>query len=108
MVGENHGDHGEAEKGLRAQVHHVSNPIHLNFNRHRDLLFHFFSGMSRPLSDDLNPGGSDVGISFHRQAMERDDSPNKQGDPEAQHEPLFSKGKIDDALNHRYFSASTV
>ena len=48
------------------QVGRVGDAVQVDFQRNRDLLFHFLSSVTGPLGDDLDVGIGDVGISLNR------------------------------------------
>lgn len=89
-------------------MRHVRHAIQLHFERHRNLLLHFFGGMPRPLADDLRVGVSDIGIGFDREVMKRDDAPDEHNQRHAQHQDALTKRKIDEAANHSLASAIAV
>ena len=49
----------------------VRDAVHLQFNGHGDETFHLLGGLSRPLRDDLDHGRGKIGISIHREPVER-------------------------------------
>jgi hypothetical protein len=52
----------------------VRNPVHLDFNRYRDLLLNLFCRAARPLRNHLDPCVSDVRIGFDGKPLKRDDA----------------------------------
>src|SRR5580765_7712449 len=82
----------------------VWNPVHLNFQGNGDLLFDFFCGASGPLRDYLYPSVGNVGISFDRELLERDDAPQKQKRRHAQHDEAIIERALDQQADH-YCSA---
>ena len=99
-VVEDHDHERQAEDGLGAQKGHVRHSGHLNFDRNRDLLFHFFGGASRPLRNDRHVVVGDIGIGFHRQIVKRDGSPAEQQDGNGQHYKLVVQRKVYESANH--------
>ena len=67
-VVEDHDHERQAENGLGAQIGHVRHAGHLNFDRNRDLLFHFLCRPARPLRNHLNVVVGHVGIRLHGEA----------------------------------------
>src|SRR6516164_1265347 len=78
----------------------MRNAVHLDFDRDRNLLFHFFCGTPRPLGDDLNPRVRNVRISLHGQFLECNRSPNKKKQSEAQDNETVVEREIDKLANH--------
>src|SRR5579859_7053767 len=78
----------------------MRNPVHLDLDGNRYLLFNFFRRASGPLRNHLNPGIGDVGISLDRQAVERDHAPNEKQKPDAQHHEAILEGKGDERVDH--------
>ena len=73
---------------------------HLNFDRYRHLLFHFFGGTSRPLGNHGHVVIRDVGVSLHRQIVERDGSPTEQQDGYGQHNEFVVEREVNERANH--------
>src|ERR1700691_4983808 len=79
---------------------HVRDAGHLDFNRHRDLLLHFFRSASRPLRNHLDVVVGYIGVRLDWQIMERDSAPDKQQDGNRQdHEPVV-QSKINQTTDH--------
>src|SRR5271165_5684236 len=78
---------------------------HLNFDRNGYLLFYFFGGTSRPLSDDRHIVVGDIRIGLDWQIVKRHRPPSEQQDSNRQHHKPVVKGKVDQGANH---CASTV
>ena len=102
-VVEDHDHERQAENGLGAQKGHVRHSGHLNFDRNRDLLFHFFGGTARPLGNDRHIVVGDIGIGLHRQVVKRDGPPAEQQDGNGQHHKLVVKRKVYKSANHLLF-----
>ncbi len=77
----------------------MGDPVHLHFDRDRDLLFSLLGRSARPLGDDLHPVVRHVGVGFDGQRLKRNNAPPEQQDPECQDQELLPQGKVDDALN---------
>src|SRR5215472_3226622 len=74
--------------------------VHLDFDRHRDLLFHFLRRSTGPLRNHLNPRIRHIGISFHGQLFERDRPPRKQQQSQAHHNEAIVEREGDQCANH--------
>ena len=100
VVIEDHLDVRKTGQRERAQMLHVGDAGHLNFDGDGDLLLYFFRRAPRPLCDHLNIVVGNIGIRFDRQVMERDGAPDKQQDGDCQdHEPVVQR-KINQTTNH--------
>src|SRR5579871_2940698 len=69
---------GESEERGGAQMFEMRDAVHHDLDGNSDLLFHFFSGASGPLGDDLDVIVGDVGVGFDRQIVKRSCAPNEQ------------------------------
>ena len=74
--------------------------VHLDLNGNRDLLLDLLRCSPRPLRNDLHPGIRDIWISFDRQAVKGDHSPNKEENRHAQDNEAAIQSEIDDGANH--------
>ncbi len=70
FIVENEHQAGEAEQRCGAQVFQVRDAVHHDFDGDGNLLFHFFSGVARPLRDDLHIVVGYVGVGLDRQIVE--------------------------------------
>ena len=68
---------GESEQRERAQMHHVRDAVHDDFEWNRDLLFNLLRRNSRPLRNHLNVVVRHVGVGLNRKITESDDAPGK-------------------------------
>src|ERR1700733_7208747 len=73
---------------------------HLNFDRNRHLLFHFFGGTSRPLGNDRHIVVGDIGIGLYGQIVKRDSPPAEQQDGNGENHKPVVKGKVNQSANH--------
>src|SRR5271169_5336978 len=83
----------------------VRHSVHLNFDRHGDLLFYLFRRAARPLRDDLYVVVRYVGISFDREVVKRIGAPNKQKTRHHHNDEAVLQGEFDEATNHRLILA---
>ncbi len=77
IVVEDHLDVGKTGQRKGAQMLHVRNAGHLDFNGYRDLLLHLFGRAPRPLRNHLDVVVGHVRISFDRQIVKRDGAPDE-------------------------------
>ena len=100
IVVEDQGDAGKPEHRFRAQTGEMRNSVHHDFDRNRDLLFHFFRRAAGPLRDDVDVVVRHVGIRLDRQIGERNGAPDQQEDGPQQHQKPVVQREIDDGPNH--------
>ena len=71
----------------------VGDAVQFYFERNCDLLFDFFGGVSRPLSDDLRVSIGHVGIGFDGQSVKRDDAPDEEDERTSRTRRGFARAK---------------
>ena len=81
VVVEDHGDAGEAGERGGAQVGHVGDARHADFEGDGDLLLDVFGGAAGPLGDDVDVVVGDVGIGLDGEVVKGDDAPAEQAGP---------------------------
>src|SRR5579871_365009 len=91
---------GKPEQRERTEMNHVGHSVHGDFERDGDLLFDLFRRNPRPLRDDFDIVVGDIGISFNRQVMERDDSGRKDQNRKTQNKQAIVEREIDDPAYH--------
>ena len=83
-----------------AQMLHVRDARHLDFERDRDLLLDLFGRAAGPLGDDVDVVVGYIRIGLDRQIVERDGAPDKQQDGRRQDHESVVKRKIDQIPDH--------
>src|ERR1019366_8705767 len=76
------------------------NPVHLNLDRNRNLLFHLFCCPARPLRNDRHIVVRDFGVSLDRQVVKRNCSPSDQQKRNRQYDKTVIQRKIYQGPDH--------
>src|SRR5579872_6988776 len=86
----------------------MGDAVEFDLQRDGDLLLHFLGGMAGPLGDDLGVGVGDVWVGLDGQIVEGDDAPNEKHQRSAENQQAVAQGKIDQAADHSFCSATAV